>query len=60
MPFAVNDGVIGIYIDESVKKFETVYPACGSSNSAIQLTPDELFTLSKATEWVDVTKLIES
>ena len=59
-PFAVNDGVIGIYIDESVKKFETVYPACGSSNSAIQLTPDELFTLSKATEWVDVTKLIEA
>lgn len=58
-PFAVKEGVIGIYIDESVKKYETIYPACGSSNSAIQLTPDELFTLSKADEWVDVTKLIE-
>ena len=58
-PFAVNDGVIGIYIDESVKKYETVYPACGSSNSAIQLTPEELFELSKACEWVDVTKAIE-
>ena len=58
-PFAVNDGVIGIYIDESVKKYETIYPACGSSNSAIQLTPDELFELSKADEWVDVTKPIE-
>ena len=58
-PFAVKEGVIGIYIDESVKKYETVYPACGSSNSAIELTPDELFALSKADEWVDVTKLIE-
>ena len=58
-PFAVNSGVVGIYIDESVKRFETVFPACGSSNSAIQLTPEELFTLSKATSWVDVTKMIE-
>ena len=57
-PFAVKDGVIGIYIDESVKRFETVYPACGSSNSAIKLTPEELFTISNATNWVDVTKLI--
>lgn len=59
-PFAVKESVIGIYIDESVKKYETIYPACGSSNSAIQLTPDELFSLSKANEWVDVTKLIEA
>ena len=58
-PFAVKETVGGIYIDESVKRFETVYPACGSSNSAIKLTPDELFTLSNATAWVDVTKLIE-
>ncbi len=57
-PFAVKETVIGIYIDESVKRFETVFPACGSSNSAIELTPDELFELSKATDWVDVTKLI--
>ena len=58
-PFAVKETVIGIYIDESVKRFETVYPACGSSNSAIKLTPYELFELSRATSWVDVTKLID-
>ena len=58
-PFAVKETVVGIYIDESVKRFETVFPACGSSNSAIELTPDELFSLSKATAWVDITRLIE-
>ena len=58
-PFAVKESVIGIYIDESVKRFETVFPACGSSSSAIKLTPDELFDISNATEWVDVAKLIE-
>lgn len=56
-PFAVKDGVKGIYIDESVKRFETVFPACGSSNSAIELTPDELFKYSGANGWVDVCKL---
>ncbi|MEG2021960.1 MAG: YbaK/EbsC family protein, partial [Oscillospiraceae bacterium] len=40
-PFAVNDGV-EVYLDESLKRFSTVYPACGSSNSAIELTIDEL------------------
>ena len=59
-PFAVNDGVIGIYIDESVKRFETIFPACGSSNSAIELTPDELFKYSNADAWVDVCKLKEA
>ncbi|MBR5520486.1 MAG: YbaK/EbsC family protein [Oscillospiraceae bacterium] len=59
-PFAVKEGVKGIYIDESVKRFSTVFPACGSSNSAIELTPDELFTYSKATDWVDVCKLKEA
>lgn len=58
-PFAVKDSVIGVYIDESIKHFDTVYPACGSSNSAIKLTPDELYTLSKASGWVDVTKAME-
>lgn len=58
-PFAVKETVIGVYIDESVKKFDTVFPACGSSNSAIELTPEELFSLSKSTDWVDVTKPIE-
>ena len=59
-PFAVNEGVIGIYIDESVKRFNTVFPACGSSNSAIELTPDELFKYSNANAWVDVCKLKEA
>lgn len=59
-PFAVNEGVIGIYIDESVKRFATVFPACGSSNSAIELTPEELFRYSNADAWVDVCKLKEA
>ena len=53
-PFAVNDGV-RVYLDESLRRFETVYPACGSSNSAIELTMDELQRLSGG-EWVDVCK----
>ena len=57
-PFGVNEGV-GVYIDESVKRFTTVFPAVGSANSAIELTPDELFKYSKALEWVDVCKLAE-
>ena len=59
-PFAVKEGVKGIYIDESVKRFETIFPACGSSNSAIELTPEELFRYSKADSWVDVCKLKEA
>ena len=59
-PFAVNEGVIGIYIDESVKRFATVFPACGSSNSAIELTPEALFKYSNADAWVDVCKLKEA
>jgi len=59
-PFAVKEGVIGIYIDESVKRFDTVFPACGSSNSAIELTPEELFRYSNADAWVDVCKLKEA
>ena len=59
-PFAVNEGVTGIYVDESVKRFNTVFPACGSSNSAIELTPEELFKYSNADAWVDVCKLKEA
>lgn len=59
-PFAVKEGVTGIYIDESVKRFDTVFPACGSSNSAIELTPEELFRYSNADAWVDVCKLKEA
>lgn len=54
-PFAVKDGV-KIYLDVSLKRFATVFPACGSANSAIELTPDELEKYSDATSWVDVCK----
>lgn len=57
-PFAVNEGV-EVYLDESLKRFETVYPACGSSNSAIALTLGELEELTKPSVWVDVCKLPE-
>jgi len=55
-PFAVNEGV-EIYLDESIKRFETVFPAAGSSNSAIELTLEELERYSGAEAWVDVCKL---
>lgn len=54
-PFAVNDGVT-VYLDESLKRFTTIFPACGSSNSAIELTIPELEQHSGYTEWVDVCK----
>lgn len=54
-PFAVNSGVI-IYLDESLKRFQTVFPACGSSNSAIELTIGELEDHSSYTAWIDVCK----
>ncbi len=54
-PFAVNDGV-EVYLDESLKRFATVYPAAGSANSAIELTCAELEDLSGAKAWVDVCK----
>lgn len=54
-PFAVNEGVT-IYLDESLKRFQTVFPACGSGNSAIELTIPELETYSSYIEWVDVCK----
>ena len=56
-PFAVKDSVLGIYLDESLKRFDTVFPACGSSNSAIELTCDEVYKYSNANDWVDVCKL---
>ena len=52
-PFAVNEGV-RVYLDESLRRFETVYPACGSSNSAIELTMAELEQYSAPAAWVDV------
>lgn len=52
-PFVVNDGV-DVYLDESLRRFETVFPACGSSNSAIELTMEELEEHSGSLGWVDV------
>lgn len=54
-PFGVPESVV-TYTDISLKRFTTVFPACGSSNSAIELTCDELFSLSNAKEWIDVCK----
>lgn len=54
-PFAVNDGV-SVYLDVSLKRFQTVFPACGSSNSAIELTIDELQKYANPVSWVDVCK----
>jgi len=54
-PFGVNEGV-EVYLDKSLKRFETVFPACGSSNSAIELTISELEEYSAYKEWVDVCK----
>lgn len=56
-PFAVGDKV-KVYLDEGLRRFETVFPACGSSNSAIELSCDELFCHSGAIEWADVCKPI--
>ena len=53
-PFALKEGV-RVYLDESLRRFETVFPACGSANSAIELSIDELEMLSGGT-WVDVCK----
>ena len=55
-PFGINEGV-DVYLDDSLKRFETVFPAVGSSNSAIELNLEELFEYSNALSWVDVTKL---
>lgn len=54
-PFGVKDGV-KVYLDESLRRFETVYPACGSSNSAVELTLSELEQASGCEAWIDVCK----
>lgn len=54
-PFGIPENV-AVYLDESLKRFETIYPACGSSNSAIKLTCEELYTYANAGDWVDVCK----
>ena len=54
-PFALKDGV-SVYLDESLRRFDTVFPAAGSDNSAVELSCDELFEHSGALEWVDLCK----
>lgn len=54
-PFALPQG-IKTYLDVSLKRFETVFPACGSGNSAIELTCDELYQYANAQKWVDICK----
>ena len=54
-PFAIPKEV-RVYLDDSLKRFETVFPACGSANSAIELTCDELMRYAQAIEWIDVCK----
>ncbi len=54
-PFGINEGVT-VYLDNSLKRFETVFPACGSGNSAIELTMEELERYSGYAAWVDVCK----
>ena len=56
-PFALPETGVKVYLDESMKRFETVFPACGSANSAIELDCDSLFTYSRALSWVDVCKI---
>lgn len=57
-PFGIN-GDVDVYLDVSLQRFDTVYPACGSPNSAIQLSCDELEMISKPRKWVDVCKMKE-
>ncbi len=54
-PFALPENV-KVYLDVSLRRFDTVFPAAGSSNSAIELTCDELFTFSRALSWEDLCK----
>ena len=56
-PFGIKEGV-KVYLDESMKRFQTVFPACGSANSAIELTIPEMEQYSGYEKWVDVCKLV--
>ena len=57
--FGIENDLVDVYADVSMQRFETVFPACGSSNSAIEFTCEELMKYSKAIEWIDVCKIPE-
>ena len=57
-PFGIKDGV-DVYLDDSLRRFDVVYPACGSANSAVRLTPEELEHFSGCKGWIDVCKVPE-
>ena len=57
-PFGIREGV-KVYLDQSLRRYPTVFPACGSANSAIELTIPELETYSRFAEWVDVCRIPE-
>ena len=54
--FGIIRADVRVYADVSLKRFTSVFPACGSSNSAVEMTPDELYEISGAAAWVDVCK----
>ena len=55
-PFGINPGV-DVYLDESLKKYDVVYPACGSDNSSVRLSISELEELSGCKAWIDISKI---
>ena len=58
-PFAIENSDVSVYTDISLKRFNTIFPACGSSNSAIELSCEELFKYSNSLGWIDICKYIE-
>lgn len=58
-PFVIPEGV-KVFLDVSLRRFEIVYPAAGTGNSAVELSVDELAIYSKMSEWIDVCKLVEA
>jgi prolyl-tRNA editing enzyme YbaK/EbsC (Cys-tRNA(Pro) deacylase) len=58
-PFGLAGNVV-VYLDSSLRRFVTVYPACGSANSAIELTMDELSEYARSKDWIDVSKSVEA
>lgn len=56
-PFAIENPMVDVYLDNSLRRFETVYPAAGSSSSAVPMTCEALFTCGNARDWIDVCRV---